>query len=157
MCHAVTQGQGVLQRVAAQVKVAVPCAQFLAAVADILDSERRNVGGVEDIDLVEKDLDVACVHLRVLALALGHAACHLNHELAAQGCDCRCHCFSAVRVSHKLCYAVAVAKVDECHSAHFAYSLDPTGQSHSLPCVCKAKLSTCMCPIHILFVFFLFF
>ena len=135
MCHAVTQHQRFLERVAAQVQIAVSSAQLLAAVADILDGERRDLRRIQHIHLVEKDLDVAGVHLRVLALTFRHTACNLDYVFTAEACDCGFHRLVAGWVCHQLSYAVAVAKVHECHSSHLPDPLHPSGESHGLPCI----------------------
>ena len=71
--------EGFPERVPAQVEIPVFRPELLSAVADILYSERRSLRLVEYLYVREPDLNVACGHLGVPALALYDLSRSLDH------------------------------------------------------------------------------
>ena len=145
----VPQGQRLLERIPSQVKVTELGAEILAAVALVLDGERRHRGLVEDVYRLKPDLDVACTHLRVLALTLDYLTGGLDDIFTAQrgrGLHQSCVC---VRLKHELRDAIAVTQVNESHSAELPGPLHPTGKGHLLPDILNAEFPACVCSVHI--------
>ena len=135
VADAVPQLQGLLKRVAPKVEVAVLGTEILAAVGVVLDGEGRSEAGVEDVYGVELYLNVARGHFGILAGTLHHGADCLDHELAAEAVRRIHELCRGVRLNHQLRDAVAVAKVDEGHTAQLARALYPTCQCYFLSCV----------------------
>ena len=129
---------------AAQVEVAVAQADVLGGVHVVLDLEGRRLGGVEDHDLVDEDLDLAGRELGVVhALgALTHDARDLDRPLGADGLG-RVERVAAgvLRVKGDLRHAVAVAQVNEDEAAVVAAVPDPAGQRDRLADVLAAQLA----------------
>ena len=147
--NVVAQLEGPLQRGASEVQVAVLCTQVLAAVAVLLDGERRGHRPVEYFYGLEGYLDVARRDLAVLVLPFHYGAGGLYHKLPAQrGCAflesgvCRA-------LDHELGDSIAVAQVNECHSSQFAGLLYPAGQGHLAAGVFNAEFSASVCSVHI--------
>ena len=67
------------ERIPAQIEIPVFRPELLSAVADILYSERRSLRLVEHLYVREPDLNVACGHLGVPALALYDLSRSLDH------------------------------------------------------------------------------
>ena len=110
----------------------------------VLDLEGRRLGGVEDLDLVDKNLDLARGDLVVLhALgALAHHAGDLDRPLGADGLG-RVERLAAgvLRVKGDLRHALAVAQVNEDEAAVVAAVPDPAGQRDRLADVLAAQLA----------------
>jgi len=62
--------------------------------------------------------------------ALSHFATDLYHKFTAEVVGGVVESAVVLGVEHHLSDAVAVAEVDKCHAAHFAYALYPAGESH---------------------------
>lgn len=77
------QQEGVLDRVAADVEVAVDHADVLVRVGLILDEERRRLGRGEDLEDLDVDLNGAGVALLVLVGTLHDGTRDRDAELAA--------------------------------------------------------------------------
>ena len=84
MSDLMTDPEGLLKRISSKVEITVLRTEFLTTIALILDSERRCIGLVEDLDFAEHDLDVSGRHLRVLALTLHHLTGYLKHPFASK-------------------------------------------------------------------------
>ena len=153
MSHFVTQGQGALQRTAAQVQVTVFGAEVFAAVALLLNGEGRSHALVQDMDGRYLDFDVTGGHLGVFRLTFNHFSLHLNHEFTAQGGGHIHQGSGSVGLHDQLGDAVTVTEVDKGHAAQFAGFLYPSGKGHLLPFVLNAELSACVCSVHSLCYF----
>ncbi len=154
--HPVTEGQGALQRAAAQVQVAVFGTEVLAAVTLFLDGEGRSNALVQDGDGAQFNLDVTGGHLGVLGLALHHLAFGLNHEFAAQGSGHFHQGSRGVRLHYQLGNSITVTQVHEGHAAQLTGFLDPSRQRHLLSFVLDAELPARVCSVHSLCRFLLF-
>ena len=128
--HAVAQLEVAAHGIATDVEVAVTHADVVAAVAFVFNCEGRNFAGIEYVELVGDDFDVAGRELRVLGSALSHFATDLYHKFTAEVVGGVVESAVVLGVEHHLSDAVAVAEVDKCHAAHFAYALYPAGESH---------------------------
>jgi hypothetical protein len=117
MSDLVTDLESLLKRISTKVKITVLCSELLTAVAIVLDSERRSVCLVEDIDFSEADLNVTGRHLRVLALALDHLTGNLKYPLATKAGSCLEKSSVSVSVNYELSDAIAVTEVNECHTS----------------------------------------
>ena len=126
------------------VEVAVAQAHVLGGVDAVLDLERGGLRGVEDLELVDEDLDVAGGHLLVV-LALGtlaHDAGDLDRPLGADVLGgVERGAAGVLGVEGDLRHAVAVAKVDEDETAVVAAVPDPTGERDGLADVIGAQLA----------------
>ena len=129
---------------AAQVEVAVAQADVLGGVHVVLDLEGRRLGGVENLDGVDKDLDLAGGEFGVVhALGtLADDARDLDRPLGADGLG-RVEGLAAgvLRVKGDLRHAVAVAQVHEDEAAVVAAVPDPAGERHLLADVLAAQLA----------------
>ena len=124
----VAQHQGVLERVAAKIEIAVTGPQVLAAIRFIFDGKRRSHRLVEHLKRRNLQLYIARRDLSVLALALLDNTLGTDDEFASQT---RHHSGNGrIRriIGTKLCDTVTVAQIDEIHSAHPAHALHPAGQ-----------------------------
>ena len=147
--HPVAEHQRALERTAAQVEIAIAGADILAAIRLVLDGEGRGHRRVEYAEVRKPDLDVARRQFGVLALAFLDHARGLDDELTAQGGH-RLADLRVGRIVHaQLRDAVAVADVNETHTAHPAAFLYPSRQGHGLTHVAETKFTTSMCPVHI--------
>ena len=144
MCNLVTELEGLLKRIPAKVEIAIFRTEFLAAVAFILDGERRGVGLIEHLDSAKADFNVSGRHLRVFALALYNSSGHLKHPLTAYGRGCLDKLCGSRSVNHELGDAITVTQVDEGHSAKFPGFLNPSGKSNDLAGIFYAELSASM-------------
>ena len=149
MGHPVPQCQGALERAAAKVQVTELRTDVLAAVALILDGERRGDRLVEYVDGLKLQLYVACRHLGILALALHDLSCGLDDEFTSEGSGCLHEGGLRVGFHHELGDAVTVPQVDEGHSAEFPGPLDPSGQGYGLSDVGDAEFSASVSSVHI--------
>ena len=158
MRNLVTEHESVLERVSPEIQISVFRTDILASVALVLNRERRGYRLVEDIDGAELYFNVACIHLRVLALALHNLALYLDDELPSERCCGAYEFFRSVGLDNELRDAVAVAEIDECHSAEFPGFLYPAGEYYLLAHIRDAELSTGVCSEkcveHILGVYF---
>ena len=144
----VPQFESLAQRVAAKVEVAVFRTEFLSAVADILNRERRGLCLVQDLEFSNFDFYVSGRHLGVLAGTLYDLSGGLYHEFPSERSGCL-HEFSFRGVDDQLGDAVAVAQVYESHTSEFAAFLHPPGESDGFACIFYAELSASMCSVHI--------
>ena len=113
----------------------------------VLDLEGRRLGGVEDLDLVDQDLDLAGRELGVVHPlgALAHGARDLDRPLGADGLrSVEGLTAGVLRVKGDLRHAVAVAQVDEDEAAVVAAVPDPAGERHGLADVLAAQLAAGM-------------
>ncbi len=108
-CHAVAQFEIASHGIASQVKVAVSHADIIAAVAFVLDGERRNFARVKYIQFRSEDFDVAGRHIRVFRCAFGYTAFSLNDKFAAEMIGCFVERGIDLVVENDLSDAVAVA------------------------------------------------
>ena len=120
MSDLMTDLEGSLKRISTKVEIAILRTKFLSAVAFVLDSDRRRVGLVEYLYPAECDLNVSGRHLRILALTLDHLSLYLKHPLTAQARSCLHEFCISMGINNQLSDAIAVPKVDECHSAKFS-------------------------------------
>ena len=148
MRNLVPEFESLAQRVAAQVEVAVFRTEFLSAVADILNRERRGLCLVQDLEFSNFDFYVSGRHLGVLAGTLDDLSRGLHHEFTSEGSGCL-HKFPFRGIHNQLGDTVAVAQVDECHTSEFATFLHPPGESDGFACIFYAELSASMCSVHI--------
>ncbi len=149
MRHPVAEHQRALERTAAQVEIAIAGADILAAIRLVLDGEGRGHRRVEYAEVRKPDLDVAGRQFGVLALAFLDHARGLDDELTAQGGH-RLADLRVGRIVHaQLRDAVAVADVDETHTAHPAAFLYPAREGHGLTDMADSQFSTSVCAIHI--------
>jgi hypothetical protein len=93
----------------------------------------RRGGGVEHLDVVAEDLDLARGQVGVLGAGgtAAHLAAHLQHELVAHRLGDLEH-LGAVGVAHHLHQALAVAQVDEDHAAVVAAAVHPAANGDDL-------------------------
>ena len=127
----VAQGDGVLQRRAAQVQGAVAQAQVLIHGAVLVDREGRRVGVGEDLQGAHGELDLAAGQVRVDVL--GRAALDLprdgDHVLGAQPVRGGVRLGGVGRVKDELQQARALAQVDEDQTAVVAAAVHPAGHA----------------------------
>ena len=145
----VPQRQRLLERIPSQIQITVLGAEILAAVALVLDRERRGDGLVEDVDRLKFDLNVTCVHPGVPALTLDYLTGGLDDIFTAQRGRCLHQSCVCVRLKHELRDAIAVTQVNESHSAELPGPLHPTGKGHLLPDILNAEFPACVCSVHI--------
>jgi len=132
-----------VDRLAAEVQVAVLEAQQLVDVRLLDDVEGRRLGLVEDGGGVGLHLDLARREVRVLRSLgpVGDGALHLEDVLAADRIGDGVGLAALFRVEHHLGEAVVVAQVDEDEAAVVATAVDPAGQRDRLPFVGGAQLA----------------
>ena len=146
--HPVAEGEIAYHTGAADVEVAVLHPQLIPAIRLLLDREGRGLGGGEDIERVDIDLNVTGRHLGVLRGALHDGTYGLDHILTT---DLRCllELLMATALSEdQLGDPIPITKVDKGHPAHLTYPLHPSGQRHLGANIGGAKLSTSLCSIH---------
>ena len=136
--------------VSAQVEIAVFHADVVAAVGIIFDGEGRRDALTENIEVCNDYFDVAGGQVGVLALSLLHLSLDLDAELASQFVGALAELCIYGFIEHQLCESVAVAQVDEGHTAHFSGALHPSGQGHLLAYVGDSQFSACVCSVHII-------
>ena len=117
MGHAVAQHQIILQRVAAQVEVAVLHTEIISAVGLVLDGKWRCNSRIEHIEGLQAHLYVAGVYPGVLALTLQNCTGNLYYVFAAQSLHLSIELRRGRLVDYNLCYTVTVPQVDEAHTA----------------------------------------
>ena len=135
--------------VAAQVEIAVLHTEVIAAVCFVLNSERRCGRLVKDVHLFYSDFYLSGRHLGVLRTSFCHYAGHLKHIFAPEMVGRLAEFRVGLLIEHKLGQAVAVTKIDECHSPHFPYALHPSRQCHGLPEIGHAQLAAIVISVHI--------
>ena len=144
--------QGLLQRAAAKVQIAVLSADILTAVAFVLDGERRSHGLVQYVDASDLDFNLAGRHLEVLALAFDHFSDGLDDIFTAEGGGGGDQLRVGVCLDYELGDAIAVAKVDECHSSEFPRPLHPSCEGDFLADVSDAEFSASVSSVHMVFL-----
>ena len=147
MRNLVTKHEGILERVSSQIQISVFRSDVITSVALVLDGERRGNRLVQDMDCIEFNLDLTCIHLRVLALTLDNLALYLNDEFTSERV-CSLDQFSrCVCTYDQLSNSVAVTEVNESHSAQFSGSLHPTGKHHFFAGVSQTELAASVCSV----------
>ncbi len=128
----VAQHQVLLHLRAPQVDDAVGQAHRLGEVL-LVELERRRGGGVEHLDVVAEDLDLARGQVGVLGAGgtAAHLAAHLQHELVAHRLGGLEH-LGAVGIAHHLHQALAVAQVDEDDATVVAAAMHPAADGDDL-------------------------
>ena len=119
MRYSVPKFEGLLQRIASKVEIAILRTQVLAAVALVFDREGRGETFVEDIYFGNADFNVAGRHFCVFAAALHHFALRLDYEFTPQGGRGFHQFGGSIGFDHQLGNPVTVAQVYESHSAEF--------------------------------------
>ena len=140
--------QGLLERAAAEIQVAVLCTDILTAVAFVFDGERWGHGLVQYVYASDLDLDVAGRHLGVLALAFDHFSDGLDDIFSAEGGGGCNQLWVGVSLNDELGDAIAVAQVYECHSSEFPRPLHPSCEGDFLADVSDAELSASVGSVH---------
>ncbi len=128
----VAQHQVLLHLRATQVDDAVGQAHRFRQVL-VVELEGRRGGGVEHLDVVAEDLDLARGQVGVLGAGrtAAHLPAHLEDELVAHRLGGLEH-VGTVGVAHHLDQALAVAQVDEDHAAVVAAAVHPAANGDDL-------------------------
>ena len=137
--------------VATQVKVAILHADVVATVRIIFNREGGRCRSVEHVERINDNFNSARGDIVVFREALVYRTRYLNHIFAPQligACAKFSICFF---VKHELRNAVAVAKVDKRHTAHFAQSLHPTRKGYHLTCILNAEFTAIVRSVHSLY------
>ena len=79
-----TEDKVVFHRIAADVEVAVLHTQFVAAIGLVFNGERRHLGGVEHVQFVHLNFNIASRDVLVFAITFYYLARYLNHPFTAQ-------------------------------------------------------------------------
>ena len=128
----------------AKVEITVFHTDIVTSVGIVLYLEGRCLAVAENLEHGNKNLDIACLHLRVLALPLADLTYHLYAVFPAQLVGSLAKGCIISLVEHQLCDAVTVAQVDKRHTAHLTYSLYPSGQSNLFAGIGESKLPACV-------------
>ena len=80
----VTKFEVLAHTVATKVKITILHAEVVTAIGLVLDSERRNLGSADDIELADDDLNIASRDIFVLRLTFRNLTYSLNDEFAAE-------------------------------------------------------------------------
>ena len=148
--HAVAQQDVALQGWPAQVEITVFHAEFVAAVAVLLDGEGGYLGPVEDGERRDGYFDVARRYLGIFRGAFTYRARRLYDIFTPQpGRSCT-YLGRRVFVHDELRNAVTVAQVDEGHCAEVSHFLYPSGECRARAGIVDAEFSARMRPVHIM-------
>src|SRR5574344_508044 len=93
------------------------------------------------MDGIELNLDLTSVHLKILALTFDNLAFCLNDELTTERIGHLDQLCRSISTYNKLSNTIAVAEIDESHSAQFSGSLHPTCKHHFFTGVPKTDLT----------------
>ncbi len=148
LCHAVAQDHRTLQGRTSEVEIAVFHSKVVAAVRRLLDSKGRRLGTIEYNDALGRDLDLARRHLGVLRRALDDASGNLQNVFAAYLRRSLPRRFGRVLLDGDLHQTVAVAQIEECHSAQIAHLLHPSRERYRLTSIAESEFSASMCSVH---------
>ena len=140
----------------AQVQIAVLHADVVTTISIVLNGEGRRLTLAQHVQLLSQNLDITCLHLRVLCLALADGTRHLDTPLTTQFVSLFTQGSILRLVEHQLRNAITVAQVDKRHTAHLTGLLNPSGQRHLLTSIGESQLTTCLCPIHYYICLFVF-
>ncbi len=130
--HAVAQFQVAAHRIATDIKVTILHAKVIAAVRLVFNSEGRCLGGVEDVEFLDVDLDFAGSDLGVLGGAFDDGAFDLEDVFASQTARLLTEVGVGFHIEGQLGDAVAVTKVNESHAAQVAGALEPAAEGNGL-------------------------
>ena len=128
----------------AKVQVTVAQARVLGGLDTILDLERRGLGAIEHLGVVDEHLDLASGELGVhgVLTAAAHDAVHEDGPLGAHGLgNLEGVAVGVLRVEVDLRDALAVAQVAENQAAVIAATAHPAGEGDLLAHVLGAKLA----------------
>ena len=129
----------------AEVQVAVTQARVLSGFDAVLDLERRGLGAVEHLRVVDEDLDLAGGELGVhrVVAAVAHDAVHEDGPLGTHGLgDLEGVAVGVLGVEVDLRDALTVAQVAEDQAAVVAATAHPTGEGNLLADIGGAELAT---------------
>jgi len=134
----------------AQVQVAILQADRLIDLGLLIDRKRRSASGVQDVEALDLDLDLAGRHIRIVHTA-GPAAddpLHLQDPLHAHALGRPVRLGGVRGVGDHLDNPAPVAHVQEREAAMVAPSVDPAGESHALAGMGGTQLPASVCLVH---------
>ena len=155
--HTVTQFKILSHNSTAQVKISVFHADIISTVSIIFNSEWRCKALAQHVELFGKNFNIASRHFSILRLALADFTRHLYAPFASHAVGLFAECGISRLIEYQLCDSVAVAQVNECHTAHLTCSLYPSGKCHFAAGISESKLTASFCSVHYLTLFILSF
>ena len=132
--------------------IAVLHTDIVTTIGVVFDGEGRRLTLAQHVQLLSQNLDIARFHLGVLSLALTDDTSHLDTPLTTQLVSLFTQGSILRLVEYQLRDAIAVAQVDKRHTTHLAGFLNPSGQCYLLTSIGESQLTTCLCPIHYLYI-----
>ena len=142
------ESEGSLERRSAQVEVTVLGAKVFASITVFLYGKWRSNRLVKYVDTLHFNLNFSGRNLGVLALTLKHFSADLNHIFTTQRLGLLVQFRVSATINYELGDAVAVTKVDECHSTEFAGFLNPSREGDFLSFVGKPQLTASIASVH---------
>ena len=121
-----TQLKVLAHSLTAEVEITVLHANIVTAIGIVFNCERRSRSLVEDVKFTYNYFNVTCRYIRILALTFAYYAGCLNYIFTAKVRSLLAEFRINILAEYKLCHAITVAQVNECHTTHLACTLYPT-------------------------------
>ena len=116
--HAVTQLKVLAYARTAQVEITILHTNIVATIGVVLYSERRSQALRKHIEFLGENLNVASVHLRILALALAYHTLNLDTKFTTQLVGCVAQFLVVCLIEDNLGDTITVTYIDEGHTTH---------------------------------------